>query len=140
MNLSFIVIDESELDCFIAKKIIQNYDKNLEIETYQNPIYAIEELKSNTAFGDFSAVKIILLDLQMPLMNGFEFVEEFEQLDAEIRKYYYIHILSSTRNKTDINRLLTYNSVLSVVEKPLTGSKLVLVINDTLNNLNRGKS
>ena len=139
MNLSFIVIDESELDCFIAKKIIQNSDKEFKIESYQNAIYAIEKIRTNTAFGDLEPVNIILLDLQMPLMNGFEFVEEFEQMDAEIRKHYYIHILSSTRNKTDINRLLTYNSVLSVVEKPLTGSKLLLVINDTLNNLNKGK-
>jgi len=139
MNFSFIVIDESELDCFIAKKIIQNYDRNFNIEVYQNPLNAIEKIRSETAFGDLDPVHIILLDLQMPLMNGFEFVEEFEQMEAETRRHYYIHILSSTRNKTDINRLLTYNSVLSVVEKPLTGSKLILVINDTLNTLNKGK-
>jgi dihydroneopterin aldolase len=55
-------------------------------------------------------------------------VEAFEKLEVDIQQHYHIHILSSTRNKNDINRLLDYASVFSVIEKPLTAEKLQLVI------------
>jgi hypothetical protein len=57
-------------------------------------------------------------------MNGFQFVEEFEKLPAEKKKKYMIIVLSSTRNTNDISRILTYNDVQSMLEKPLTLEKL----------------
>lgn len=134
MNLSFIVIDESELDCFIARKILQSVDKDFKIETFQNPLLAFEKVKAGITPPDLTLINIILLDLQMPVMNGFEFVEAFEKLDRKIQRNYYIHILSSTRNKNDINRLLSFNSVNSVIEKPLTAAKLKVVIERVLND------
>lgn len=128
MALSFIVIDESELDCFIARKIIQNASKGFDVEVFQNPLLAFDRIKTENYPGKFDVIRIILLDLQMPLMNGFEFVEAFEKLEVDIQQHYHIHILSSTRNKNDINRLLDYASVFSVIEKPLTAEKLQLVI------------
>jgi CheY-like chemotaxis protein len=128
MALSFIVIDESELDCFIARKIIQNASKGFDVEVFQNPLLAFDRIKTENYPGKFNVIHIILLDLQMPLMNGFEFVEAFEKLEVDIQQRYHIHILSSTRNKNDINRLLDYASVFSVIEKPLTAEKLQLVI------------
>lgn len=132
MTLSFIVIDESELDCFIARKIIQNASKGSDVEVFQNPLLAFDKIKTENYPKQLdNSLSIILLDLQMPLMNGFEFVEAFEKLEFNIQQRYHIHILSSTRNKNDINRLLDYTSVFSVIEKPLTAEKLQLVIKRT---------
>ncbi len=127
MELSFIVIDDSELDCFIARKIIGHTDKNLPITTFQNARQALQAISEGTANAG-ALVTIILLDLQMPLMNGFEFVEEFEKLPAEMQKKYKIVLLSSTRNTNDIFRILTYNTVNSLLEKPLTQDKLLTLL------------
>ena len=123
MDLSFIVIDDSDLDCFIAKKIIEQSKKYLWIKTFRNAKPALEIIREkNLSTADHNT--IILLDLHMPLMNGFQFVEEFEQLSLDIQEGYKINILSSTRNKTDIHRLLKYKKVSNFIEKPLTKDKL----------------
>jgi len=127
MELSFIVIDDSELDCFIARKIIEHTDANLHVKTFQNAQLALETIRENDAV-DSDAITIILLDLQMPLMNGFEFVEEFEKLPPEVKKMYMVVVVSSTRNNKDIFRILTYRAVHSRLEKPLTREKLLSLI------------
>jgi len=129
MALSFIIIDDSELDCFIARKIIDHADKKLKVTTFLNANDALELIKnSTTEHSSDGTITIILLDLQMPLMNGFQFVEEFEKFPVEIQKEYVVVVLSSTRNTNDIFRIFTYNAVHSLMEKPLTREKLLALI------------
>jgi CheY-like chemotaxis protein len=124
MELSFIIIDESELDCFIARKVIENADKNLGFEIFLSAEKALEAIRKNSMAEDTESKKIILLDLQMPLMDGFQFVEAFEKLPVEIQKKYTIMVLSCTLNRSDITRILAYNTVDSRLEKPFTKEKL----------------
>ena len=123
MALSFIIIDDSELDCFIARKIIAHADKNICINPFQNAQHALEFIASNPDDNN-GEMTIVLLDLQMPLMNGFEFVDEFEKLPAKVKKTHTIVILSSTRNTNDIYKIQSHKSVHSLMEKPLTMEKL----------------
>jgi len=125
MELSFIVVDDSELDCFIARKIIEHADGRLKVTTYPEVHEALTAINNNLSAAPTT---IILLDLQMPTMNGFQFVEEFEQLPAEIQKNYFVVILSSSRNSNDLSRILAYNCVQSTLEKPFTREKLLSVI------------
>ena len=123
MGLSFIIIDDSELDCFIARKIIAHADKNIAIHPFQNALHALEFITSKPV-DDEEGMTVILLDLQMPLMNGFEFVEEFEQLPVKLKNRHTIVMLSSTRNTNDISKIKSYKSIRSRLEKPLTLEKL----------------
>jgi two-component SAPR family response regulator len=65
----------------------------------------------------------------MPIMNGYQFVGEFENLPSEIQNEYRIIVLSATRNVSDISRILSYPSVRSILEKPLTKEKINEVFN-----------
>ncbi len=123
MELSFMIIDESELDCFIARKIIENTDKSLKVITFHNAKIALTTI-SETPVDNHLARSIILLDLQMPIMDGFKFVEEFEKLPSTIKNNYIIIILSATMNANDISRVLAYSSVNSILDKPLTREKV----------------
>jgi len=127
MDLSFIVIDDSELDCFIARKIIEHTDKSLKVVSYLNGQDVIEQIRKDADLHDMP-LTIILLDLRMPVMNGFQFVDEFEKLPLDIKRKYKIHILSSTRNTNDIYRILTHPTVISMIEKPLTREKLLVLL------------
>jgi len=134
MNLSFIVIDESDLDCFIAQKIIQFVYQSSSVMLYQNAMSALETISNCNVIMDMPT--IVLLDLQMPVMNGFEFVEAYEQLPLHVTEQYRIFILSSTRNKRDISRLLSFKSVNGIVEKPLTKEKIKKLVNLDLFGVN----
>ena len=131
---SFIVIDDSELDCFITQKIIEYVDENANIGIFYNAQDALDAIRKNPIENnDITAV--ILLDLQMPVMNGFQFVEEFEKLPRGIQTNYLIHILSSTRNAIDLHRLSGYRTVNSIIEKPFTQEKLAELLLNVRSNV-----
>jgi len=129
MKFNFIVIDDSELDCFIVRKIIRHLHKDSTVTTFQQAQQGLSAVwesagKSSPLFT------IIFLDLQMPLMDGFQFAEEFDKLPADVRKNYTIIVLSSTKNANDITQILTYDSVDGMLEKPLTKEKLSVLLEE----------
>ena len=128
-TLSFIVIDDSELDCFITRKFIEHTKKGVQVTSYLNGKLVIEQILKD-ADNRNMPLTIILLDLRMPVMNGFQFVSEFEKLPIDIKKKYRIYILSSTRNISDIQRILSYATVQSMIEKPLTREKIIKLFDD----------
>jgi len=131
INFSFIVIDDGELDCYITQKFLERIDKTLAIQTFQDAEQALAVIREDKR-PDTLPHTIILLDLQMPMMSGFKFVEEFEKLPGEIQKNYSIIILSiltSASNPNDISGVLNYSKVHSIIEKPLTKEKLFLSLN-----------
>lgn len=124
-KLHFIVIDDSKLDCFIAEKIIQNTGRAESVHAFQQVSEAIEHIKSNTPTDTRT---VIFVDIQMPVLNGFEFVEAFESLQENVRSQYDIYMLSSSINENDIARVKAYSSVKQFLNKPLTGKTMTTLL------------
>lgn len=124
-KFNFIVIDDSKLDCFIAEKIIQNTGKSHSVKTFQQATLALEYIKGLTTTGE---EMIVFVDIQMPMMNGFEFVEEFEKLPESSRANYSIYMLSSSINENDIARVKGYPSIRQFVNKPLTANSITTLL------------
>ena len=80
----------------------------------------IYEIIKNSAVPTDGVKTVIILDIQMPVMNGFQFVEAFELLSEEIRSNYVIFMFSSSINETDKNRLENYPSVRRFYGKPIS--------------------
>jgi hypothetical protein len=64
----------------------------------------------------------------MPMMNGFEFVESFETIPADIRAACSIYMLSSSINENDIAKVKGYSSIKQFVNKPLTASSIAILL------------
>jgi len=124
-NLNFIVIDDSKLDCFIAEKIIKNTGRCENIQTFQLATEALNVIKQGN-----SKPTIMFVDIQMPMMNGFEFVEAFEALDDSIKSKYTIYMLSSSINENDIAKVKGYASVKRFLNKPLTNTAITSVLEE----------
>jgi len=133
-EIAFIVIDDNELDCYIAKKAIEHTDKRLITETFNNAQHALDAIRAKYYDdGNDSNSTIILLDLKMPLMDGLKFVEEFEQFPSDIQEKYIIIILtifSQAKYPNDIFRMLNHASVSKMIEKPLTKEKLFALLSE----------
>jgi CheY-like chemotaxis protein len=119
----FIVIDDNKLDCFIAEKTISNTGLSSKISLFYNASQALEFLQTES-IDPAEPKAIIIVDIQMPLMNGFEFIEGVERLPAETRNQYQIFMLSSTINQSDVNRARGYTSVIRLLGKPLSVAKI----------------
>lgn len=120
--MDFIIIDDSKLDCFIAEKIIRNTGKGEDIRSFTMAKEALDHISKNPVAEGRKT--IVIVDIQMPLMNGFEFVEAFEKLPEEVRKDYVIYMLSSSINENDLNRVQSYASIKQFLNKPLTSNML----------------
>jgi DNA-binding NarL/FixJ family response regulator len=126
MNLSFIIIDNSELDCFIARKLIEQTMANATVKIFREATEALEYMAPASANNNLN---IVFLDLRMPGMNGFQFIESFGKQLQEIQDNYFIAVLTSSMNKNELTRLMKYSIIHRVLEKPLTVEKLHEVIN-----------
>lgn len=126
-KLHFIVIDDSKLDCFIAEKIINNTGRSESVQTFQQVTKAIEYIKGLSVHPNKT---ILFVDIQMPVMNGFDFMESFEQLPQEAKTHYVIYMLSSSINENDIAKVRGYPSVRQFLNKPLTVKTMSMVLED----------
>ncbi len=129
-ELSFIIIDDSELDSFLTRKFLGLTYKGASIRSFQNAQQVLDIIRMTPA-GDSAAQTIILLDLQMPVMSGFQFVEEFEKLPPEIQKNYRVVIqtvLTSKNDPDDIAAIRAHKAVNSVIQKPISREKLLLLL------------
>jgi len=112
----FLLVDDSLLDLFIHKKMIAISDMAESITTFNSAEEALQYLIENEQELEES---IMLLDLQMPGMNGFEFIDVFSGLSEKIKQKIRIFILSSTVDQSDINRAKENCYVEDMIAKPV---------------------
>ncbi len=124
--MNFIVIDDSKLDCFIAEKIIKNTGHCDECKVFQQATEGLEYIKNKTDKNE----TVVFVDIQMPVMNGFEFVEAFEGLADDVKEPYSIYMLSSSINENDIAKVKGYASVKHFLNKPLTNDTIAAVLEE----------
>ncbi|MFN4972288.1 MAG: two-component system response regulator [Bacteroidota bacterium] len=116
----FIVIDDSKIDLFLIEKVIATNHPGAQITKFDRPADALAHVKTNE-----NLPAIIFLDIQMPVMSGFDWLDEFEKLDAHIKQNYTIFILTSSSNPTDYNRGISNPNVKDVLIKPLAHETFV---------------
>jgi CheY-like chemotaxis protein len=82
-----LIIDDDEISNFVTRKTLECYELVNKTTEFDNPIEALNFLKTTKNQPD-----IILLDIKMPVMSGFQFIEEFNKLNSNSK----IIILSSS--------------------------------------------
>ncbi len=116
-NYNYIIIDDSQIDIFIATKMIQNAIDGANIQSF---IYATEALESIKKTSSNNVQTIVFVDINMPLMNGFEFMTEFEKLPIEIQNLHIPYFLTSSINESDILKAKTFITAKDYLNKPIT--------------------
>jgi CheY-like chemotaxis protein len=109
-----LVIDDSYIDNLVTRRLLEitNFAENIILT--ESPNEAIESLRDGTVVPD-----VIFLDIRMPIMDGFEFMQEFEKLDIS-KKNIKIYLLSSSLDPADIQRSSDNGYITQLIHKPLT--------------------
>lgn len=123
-TLAFIVVDDRELDCFIAEKLIDKIDNRLSVKSFYEAHSCLKHIDNTESHTN----TIILLDIMMPVMTGFDFLEAFEQIDDKKKQWYKIVPITTSLNKNEIQRIGTYPSVLKVLQKPYSVEEIKEII------------
>jgi CheY-like chemotaxis protein len=125
------LIDDDDIFVFLTKKAIQNTNLVEQIRVFGNGLDAIDFLWENSGDVD-SLPEIILLDLSMPIMDGWQFLDQFTILAPKINKQIIIYICSSSISPNDV-LLAKKNSLVSdYIIKPITKEKLIELIKNLI--------
>lgn len=120
-----LLIDDDEINNLICTKIIKKNDFAENIITCLGAKQALNYLQEALLDeNDKVLPDLIFLDINMPAMNGWDFLNQYEQIEGLKTKDIVLIMLSSSMYVDDINRAKMYDSVADYITKPLTAAHL----------------
>ncbi len=115
------VIDDDEIYTFTIKRLIDKSQIATKTLFFENGKLAIdffnEFLHQSADLPD-----LILLDINMPVLDGWQFMDEFIKLSPHINKRIIVYIVSSSVDQADIDKAKSYNQISDFIVKPVSAA------------------
>lgn len=131
--MNFMLIDDNKIDLFISQQMIEKAQFNSNIKKFNDPNLAIEFLKnldSDCLYQQMVIPDIIFLDINMPEMSGFEFLNKFNKLKNFNKKRVKIYMLSSSTNREDVQNAKKQKHCTGFINKPLISQSINNVLTE----------
>ena len=114
-----MIIDDNNIDLYITKRLIIKNNFGKEVLDYNAAAEALKYLQDNQDNIPMLPL-IIFIDIYMPEMSGFEFLEAYDKLPVALKKYCKVFIISSTIDEYDIERSSLDKNLTAFQVKPIT--------------------
>lgn len=116
--LNIILVDDNDIDIVVNSKLLRLANLTEEIQSFTNGPEAIDHIATSAEVLK-EKLNVLLLDIQMPQVDGFETLQRFEQLDDDLRGAFKVFMLSSSIDRSDIEKAEQNKEIVKVLEKPL---------------------
>jgi len=124
---SILLVDDDRGTNFLHEHYLKEWEVTEKIYVAMNGKEAIDFLKDTPSFGA-DKLSLILLDINMPVMDGFEFLEAYEQLPVELQASIIVVMLTSSLHKKDMKRAQANKSLKGFIHKPLSKEEMKKII------------
>lgn len=121
------LIDDDSIVRLVASKILKSIGFHHTVTSFENGQLALDGIRERMASGSipFKGRRIlVLLDINMPILDAWGFLDEFAKLAHEIKEHFLIAIITSSIDSNDKTRAFSYPEVLDYITKPLSGKHL----------------
>jgi len=126
-----MIVDDDSVDRWILRRTLEKMKITETIIESQTGAEALAVITNYSAHKE-ELPELIFLDLHMPVLNGFEFLDALEQLSREYKNRCRIAVVSSIESESDKNKSLGYESVIGYFEKPVK-EETILRMREQLN-------
>lgn len=120
--MKLFLIDDDTIQNHLVKMTIKKIDREIDLTFFSNPILALDFLSKISDID--SNPDIILLDLNMPELSGWQFLEQYAKFPITSK----VAILSSTIDANDVEKSKTIPLVFHFCHKPITPEKLIEIL------------
>ena len=120
----FLIIDDDETNNMLCDYVISNALPEADVVAFTNPEQGIEQLQEEVKGLDEANPVSVLLDINMPTMSGWEVLEELQKMDPIQLKRFQVFMLSSSKDKRDVDKAAANPLVQDYFVKPLTKEML----------------
>jgi CheY-like chemotaxis protein len=115
-KLNIFLVDDDHIYQFTAKKTLESMGFTEQVSVFMNGASAIEYIKEH--LNDVEALPdVIFLDINMPVMDGWQFVQEFQRLD--LGKNVALYMVSSSVDEGDVKRSREFTAISDYIIKPV---------------------
>ena len=116
---TIMIIDDNVIDLYIASRMITKNNFGKKVLSYSKAQDALDFLKENQN-NEEALPQIIFVDIYMPIMSGFEFLNTYNEFPEKLKKHCDVYVISSTIDDYDIIRASTDVNIISFQVKPIT--------------------
>ncbi len=123
---NILIIDDDQVNNFLFSRMVQAVGISEKAEAVTSGKQGLVLLEEKIASGE-PLPQVIFLDINMPLMNGWEFLEKYNKMPSSIRSQIDLYMLSSSVYPEDINKAKSHEDVVDYITKPLTKEILLKI-------------
>jgi CheY-like chemotaxis protein len=130
-NLNIFLVDDDQIYQFTAKKTLESMGLSGKISAFADGQQAIQHIKDNLSNSE-ELPDVIFLDINMPVMDGWQFVEEYQKL--QLGKKVSLYMVSSSVDEADLKRSKDYGVIDDYIIKPVGRSRFEELLSLLTNN------
>jgi len=132
-----LLVDDDTPTNFLHKMVIKKSGIEAEVQALTSAIDALDYLtkKGKYAGHEVTLPEMILLDINMPAMDGWEFLEAYQQMEIETRARIIIIMLTTSLNPADRERAANHKEIVTFLNKPLQPGVLEEVVSANFKKL-----
>ncbi|HEY4651590.1 MAG TPA: response regulator [Pontibacter sp.] len=124
--MKVFIIDDDALSIFLTQSVLELENVTQEIQTFMAATEALEVLQTCAAA---ELPDVLFLDLNMPIMDGWDFLKSLHAIEAKIRHTCTIYILTSSLDTSETDKSKEFPIVAGLIHKPIASEDIQLIHN-----------